>query len=85
MPERGSEVMALSPDKIADLTGSQLLENLEVRGWKEICAFLRVKDKRTARRRLDRMGLLIYEGRKPVLMKWLYNRESLRLYLKDRG
>ncbi len=47
---------------------------IEYRGWKEICPFLGVKCKSTARRRLKDMHLLVYDGGKPVL-----NVEAFRL------
>jgi hypothetical protein len=45
-----------------------------LRGWKEICTFLHVADKRTARRILVKLGLYHIEGNKPVLFKDAYNK-----------
>lgn len=39
------------------------------RGWKEICALLGVRSKVTARRILEDLGILIYVGGKPAVLK----------------
>lgn len=46
---------------------TQITEPIECRGWKEICELLDVKDKRTARKILERLYVLNYDGKKPVL------------------
>lgn len=50
---------------------------IELRGWKEICRFLNVRNKRTARRILANMELLAYEGKSPVLNRSCYVQASL--------
>jgi hypothetical protein len=39
------------------------------RGWKDICKFLQVKDKKTAKGRLERLDALNYEFGRPILFK----------------
>lgn len=41
-----------------------------LRGWPEICQRLGYKDFRTAKRRLEELGLLKYELKKPVVYCW---------------
>ena len=42
-------------------------QRVELRGWKEICSFLGVRQKITAKRILLNLNLLNYDGNKPVL------------------
>lgn len=53
-------------------------QDFECRGWKEICFYLK-RDKRTAKKRLKRMGLLTYDGTEPFLNKLVYQKASLKL------
>jgi hypothetical protein len=43
------------------------MTQLQLRGWKSICKVLDVKDKRTAKRILKKMRLLVYDEKTPVL------------------
>lgn len=40
---------------------------IELKGWKRICRLLKVKSRITAKKRLEREGLLCYEHGRPVL------------------
>jgi hypothetical protein len=46
--------------------------SIECRGWKEICEFIGVNDKRTAKKKLRALKLLAYEDGRPILNKQLY-------------
>jgi hypothetical protein len=48
------------------------IEPIVCRGWKSICNFIGVKDKRTAKKELTRIGLLNYEFGRPVLSREVY-------------
>lgn len=52
------------------------VKDIELRGWKDICEFMQC-DKRTARTRLRRRGLLAYDGTKPVLNLEAYKLSSV--------
>jgi hypothetical protein len=52
------------------------LVQLQCRGWKSICKVLDVKDKRTAKRILKKMKLLIYDEKTPVLSIEAYRRKE---------
>lgn len=45
----------------------EVYDLIECRGWKNICPFLGVKDKATAKKILKRHGLLAYEHGRPIL------------------
>jgi hypothetical protein len=55
-----------------------MTDKIEVRGWKEICTLIGVKDWRTARDLLNRHGLLAREKRTPVLNIASYIKISTR-------
>jgi hypothetical protein len=55
------------------------LEPVEVRGWKIICRLLHVNDKRTAKKILEKYGLLEYENSRPVL-----NLTAFRILINER-
>lgn len=57
----------------------------ELRGWKEICEFLNVKHKKTARRILDGLKLLAYDVRTPVLNKSAYMKVSYGRHLVEQN
>ena len=44
----------------------------EVRGWKNICALIGVKDRATAKGVLKRLGIFCRDGGKPVLSVQVY-------------
>jgi hypothetical protein len=53
--------------------------DIEYRGWKEICAFLKVKDPRTAKSILVELGMLRYSlSNRPVLNREAYNLASMQ-------
>lgn len=54
----------------------------ELRGWQEICDFLRVTDARTAKRRLQLLGLQLHPY-SPVLNVEAYRIASMQASLKD--
>lgn len=58
---------------------------IEYRGWKEICALLNVRDKRTAKKILQRLNLLAYDGAKPVLSVDLYRDAVMQRARKPRS
>lgn len=55
------------------------IREIEVRGRKDICAFLGVQSWFTAKRRLQRMGVLVHDGGKPVLNIEQYREASKSL------
>jgi hypothetical protein len=50
---------------------------LQLRGWKSICKVLDVKDKRTAKRILKKMRLLVYDEKTPVLSIEAYHQKEM--------
>lgn len=48
------------------------IEPIVCRGWKSICGFLGIKDKRTAKKELLKLDLLNYEFGKPILYRETY-------------
>jgi hypothetical protein len=60
------------------------IKRVEVRGWIEICKLLDVKNWRTARSKLEKLGMLVYEDTRPVLNIEAYNLVSMRRHLKKR-
>ncbi len=62
-------------------TNKEIKKIIEYRGWKEICPFLGVKYKFTARRRLKSLSLLVYEGNRPVLNAEAYRLASLKRHV----
>lgn len=59
------------------------VRDIEVRGRKEICAFLEVKNWHTAKRRLKRLGLIAHDGTKPILNIEAYKIASLNHHAKS--
>ncbi|RJO61067.1 MAG: hypothetical protein C4542_07205 [Dehalococcoidia bacterium] len=55
------------------------VKDIEVRGRKEICAFLGVQNWFTAKKRLQRLGVLAHDGGKPVLNLEEYKEASKSL------
>lgn len=51
---------------------------IECRGWKEICEFLNVRSKVTAKGILLRLNILTYDGNKPVMNVLAYQKASLK-------
>jgi len=50
-----------------------------LRGWRNICPFLGLKNYRAARKHLEALGILYYESRRPVLSIDAYRRALLRV------
>ena len=55
-----------------------LMAKIECRGWKEICEFLNVHSKVTAKGILSRLNVLTYDGNKPVMNVLAYQKASLK-------
>jgi hypothetical protein len=53
------------------------MTQLQLRGWKNICKVLDVKDKRTAKRILKKMKLLKYDEKTPVLSIEAYRNKEM--------
>jgi hypothetical protein len=55
-----------------------MVKQYDARGWKAICTMMGMQDKRAARNRLKKMGLLAYDGRNPVVSIDLYRMKSMQ-------
>jgi hypothetical protein len=55
-----------------------MTEPVDFRGRKEICSFLRVRTWKTAKKELQRLGCLDYDGTKPLLVLAKYRDARLR-------
>ncbi|KJU82424.1 hypothetical protein MBAV_005384 [Candidatus Magnetobacterium bavaricum] len=60
---------------------TQQFERIEVRGWKEVCRLLGVRDKRTAKKILTRLHLLRMYNRVPVVNIEAYKIASINQHL----
>lgn len=54
---------------------------LEARGWKEVCALLRVKHRYTAKAILERTGIPYLDGKQPCVNIESYRKASLQRHL----
>lgn len=59
------------------------MARIECRGWKEICEFLGVSSKITAKGILLRLNILTYDGNKPVLNVIAYQKASLKRIIRQ--
>ena len=58
---------------------------IEARGWKEICALIKVKHKNTAKKILGRLGIKYHDGNKPCLNVDVYSKASAARHLTFQG
>lgn len=65
------------------MTPISKIESVDLRGWKDICVFLNVRHKNTARKILKNLGLLTYESSIPVLNKYCYMQASVMRHKKE--